>query len=433
MRIAFITAGAAGMYCGSCLRDNALVTALQGLGHDAILIPTYTPIRTDDDDVSGKTVFYGGINVFLQDKAALFRHTPRFVDKLLDWRPLLRYVSRFAHRTAYSELGGLTISMLQGEHGHQKKELHRLLDWLSSDVKPDVVLLTNVLLSGMVPEMKRRLNVPVLATLQGDDIFLDGLHPGDRNSCLELIRENCGSLDGLIATSASYADHMAVYLGIDRGFIETIPPGINLKGHGGPKPPRTHDRPVIGFFARIAPEKGLHILVDAFIQLRKSTDAVLRVSGWFGPQHHAYLDEQKAKLAAAGLLGDFEHVDSPGHADKVQFLNSLDVFALPTVYHEPKGLPVLEAWANGVPVVLPNHGCFPELVDATDGGVIVQPGNTPELASAIGALLTNSERARGLGNNGQVAVHARYSADAMARNTLDHLARFVPMPVAGAA
>ena len=122
MRIAFITAGAAGMYCGSCMRDNTLVAALvQGSATTRFSIPTYTPIRTDEDDVSQQRVFFGGINVYLEQKFWLFRHTPRFLDRLLNFRWLLRWVSRFAVRTKYSELGQLTISMLRGTHGKQRE------------------------------------------------------------------------------------------------------------------------------------------------------------------------------------------------------------------------------------------------------------------------------------------------------------------------
>src|SRR5215210_5811106 len=142
MRIAYVTAGAAGMYCGSCMRDNTLVAALGKAGHDALLIPTYTPIRTDEADVSQGRVFYGGINVYLEQKFWLFRHTPRIVDRLLNFRWLLRWVSRFAVRTKYSELGGITISMLRGKAGKQRKEVEKLSGWLASEVKPEVVVLT---------------------------------------------------------------------------------------------------------------------------------------------------------------------------------------------------------------------------------------------------------------------------------------------------
>src|SRR5271163_2288312 len=136
MRIAYITAGAAGMFCGSCMRDNTLVSALARQGHEALLIPTYTPIRTDEEDVSQKRIFFGGINVYLQQKSWLFRHTPWVLDRLLDFPRLLRWVSRFAMKTQAQDLADLTLSMLKGKDGYQRKEIVKLVDWLAREVKP---------------------------------------------------------------------------------------------------------------------------------------------------------------------------------------------------------------------------------------------------------------------------------------------------------
>src|SRR3954468_19825943 len=151
MKIAYVTAGAAGMMCGSCLRDNTLVAALTKLGHDALLIPTYTPIRTDEEDVSQHRVFFGGINVYLEQKFSLFRHTPWLFDRLLNFPALLRWVSRFAVSTSASELGALTVSMLEGDHGRQRKEIDKLVSFFVEEAKPEVLNLTNAILAGMVP------------------------------------------------------------------------------------------------------------------------------------------------------------------------------------------------------------------------------------------------------------------------------------------
>src|SRR5437762_1904950 len=107
MNIVQLTPGAAGMYCGGCMRDNALVAALRKLGHDALLLPLYTPLTTDEPDNSAGRVFFGGLNVFLQQKLSLFRVTPRWMDNLLDSPALLRMATRFAVKTAPDELGAL--------------------------------------------------------------------------------------------------------------------------------------------------------------------------------------------------------------------------------------------------------------------------------------------------------------------------------------
>ena len=422
MQIAYITAGAAGMFCGSCMRDNTLASALIAQGHDALLIPTYTPIRTDEADVSQSRVFFGGINVFLQEKFSLFRYTPRWFDRLFDANWLLRWVSRFAAGTEAAKLGDLTISMLQGELGHQAKEVDKLVDWLAADVRPQIVNLTNVILSGMVHPLRERLKVPILGSLQGDDIFLEMLPEPHRSKAIDLISAHCQEMQGFIATSRSYADFMAGYLRIPRAKIHVVHPGINLKGHE-PRPSGSDQTApfTIGYFARICSEKGLHNLIDAFILLKQMPGASpcrLRVSGWLGANYKTYFEEQKAKLRQTNLLDQFEHLESPNHESKVRFLQSLDVLSVPTTYHEPKGLYILEAWANGVPVVQPRHGSFPELIEATGGGLLVEPNAPAALAQALRQMMEQPTERRRIGRLGHDAVHQRFDAATMARATL---------------
>jgi glycosyltransferase involved in cell wall biosynthesis len=427
MRIAYITAGAAGMYCGSCLHDNTLAATLQTQGHDAILIPTYTPIKTDEPDVSQQRVFFGGINVYLQQKLSLFRHTPWVLDRLLDAPRLLRWVSRFAVRTRAEDLGDLTLSVLRGEHGHQRKEIDKLVTWLAAEVRPDLVMLTNALLSGMVHELKARLGVPVLCTLQGDDIFLEALPTAFREQALALVREHCRQIDGFIATSAYYADFMAGYLAIQRERIHVVHPGLNLAGHGGPRAPGGSPH-TIGYFARICPEKGLHLLAEAFRILRQTPGVPasrLRVSGWLGENNRPYFEEIRGKITAWGLADDFVYVESPDHAGKVRFLQGLDVLSVPTTYREPKGLYVLEALANGVPVVQPRHGSFPELIEATGGGLLVNPEDPADLARGLRQLLEDAALRDELGRRGREAVHRDFHAGRMAEKSLAVFQRYL--------
>jgi glycosyltransferase involved in cell wall biosynthesis len=428
MKIAYITAGAAGMYCGSCMHDNTLVSALHSLGHDALLIPTYTPIRTDEEDVSMKRVFFGGINVYLQQKLALFRHTPWILDRLWDGRRLLRWVSRFAVKTQAEDLGDLTLSILKGEHGYQRKEIDKLVHWLAHDIRPDLVILTNVLLSGVVHELKRHVKVPVLGMLQGDDLFLEALPPAYRAKALGLVRDHCREMDGFIALCTYYADFMAEYLQIPRARIDVVYPGLNLKGHGGSPPARNGAPFTIGYFARICPEKGLHTLVEAFRLLSqepRQPPVRLRVSGWLGENNRPYFEDIKKQLTVWGLADRLDHVAAPDHASKVQFMQSIDVLSVPTTYREPKGLYILEALANGVPVVQPRHGSFPELVETTGGGLLVNPEDPADLARALGKLRDNPAQRAELGRQGRAVVWQRFTAETMARETVAVLGKYL--------
>src|ERR1051325_6357036 len=95
MRIASITAGAAGMFCGSCLRDNTLAAALTRLGHDCQLLPTFTPLTLDEPDQSTGRVFLGGVNVYL-DEFRMLRWVPYALRRWLDRPGVLRFASRFS-------------------------------------------------------------------------------------------------------------------------------------------------------------------------------------------------------------------------------------------------------------------------------------------------------------------------------------------------
>jgi glycosyltransferase involved in cell wall biosynthesis len=439
MRITYITAGAGGMFCGSCLRDNTLVATLIAQGHDALLVPTYTPIRTDEPDVSQKRVFFGGINVYLEQHIPLFRHTPRLIDRLLNAPSLLRWAGRFAAKTRAEDLGDLTVSMLKGEHGYQAKEVTKLVDWLEAAVHPEIINLTNVLLSGLVHELKRRLKIPILATLQGDDVFLEALPESSKKQALQLIRDHCHEIDGFIATSGYYADFMADYLSVPRDKIHVVYPGLDLTGHspfsgsGQGNPGVSMLRPngplTIGYFARICPEKGLHILADAFHLLKQMPDVPpcrLRVSGWLGENHRLFLDDIQQRMNHRGWGDSFEHVESPDHLSKVRFLQSLEVLSVPTVYREPKGLYVLEALANGVPVVQPRHGSFPELIEKTGGGLLVNPGDPEDLARGLKHVLTDPALRDSLGQKGKEAVHRHHTAAMMAQQTIDVYRKYHP-------
>ncbi len=428
-RIAFLTAGAAQMFCGSCLRDNALAAALKRRGCDILLIPTYTPIRTDERDESIDQVFFGGINVYLQQKFGFFRRLPRFLDRALDAPWLIRRATSRGIDTDAAQLGDLTLSMLEGERGRQAKEILRLTDWLKGEVKPDLVNLTNILIAGCAPALRRELGVPVLVNLQGDDLFLEGLPESHRSAALWQIRRLIPSIDGFVAFNRFYADFMSEYLEIPRDRIHLVPLGLNLDDFSNHHPERpANDRPTVGYFARVCPEKGFHVLMEAFLRLRGMPGmekARLRAAGWLDERHRGFLEQQLEKARRAGAGADVEYAGVLDRRQKIDFLRGLDVFSVPTVYREAKGLFVLEAWAAGVPVVQPAHGAFPEMVEASGGGCLVAPDDPETLAHRLHQLLRDEPLRRELGERGRRAVARDFSAEKMAERTLAVYRRFV--------
>lgn len=426
MRIAYLAAGAAGMYCGSCLHDNTLAAALLKLDEDVILAPIYTPIRTDEVDVSEPRVFFGGINAYLQQKFPLFRRTPRWLDGWLDHPALLRMATKNAASVDASKLGDMTVSMLQGELGNQRKELEKLVDWLVDDAKPDVVHLSNAMMLGLARLIRERGGPPIVCSLSGEDIFLEKLTAPYYDQARQLIRERAADVSAFVALNGYYAGFMADYMDVPRGKIEVIPHGLDLQGHGNPAP-RPADAPRrIGFFARICHDKGLHLLVEAGEKLAVGQDGramlsafEIHAAGYLGGGDRQYLAEIERRVAAGPLAGRFKYHGELDRTQKIEFLQSLDLMALPTVYRESKGLPVLEAWANAIPVVLPAHGAFPELIADAGGGLLHEPFDVDSLAEQLATLLQNRESAAELGRRGQTAVNDRYTAARMAETTRD--------------
>ena len=422
MRIAYVSAGAAGMMCGSCLQDNTLAATLQRMGHDAVLIPTYTPLRTDETDVSMHEVFYGAINIYLQQKSALFRATPRFIDRWLDAPGLLGWAARRGSATVdATELGELTVAMLQGEDGPQRKELRRLTAWLRDEFHPEIVHLTNALFVGMAGPLRRELGVPVVCSLQGEDLFMEGLGEPHLSRVLETLRARARDVDAFVSTSQEYADRMGAWLGIPAGKLSFAGLGLKMEGHGPDPAAKDPACFTIGYMARIAPEKGLHQLVEALgILAQRPGSAGLRVraAGYLGPRDQAYFAGVQERLAALNVADRFEYLGEVDRPGKIRLLQSLDVFSVPTVYRESKGRSVLEAMANAVPVVQPRHGSFPEMIEATGGGLLFEPGDPRALADALESLRADPARRLALGAAGREGVRVRYSDTAMAERTL---------------
>ncbi len=437
MKILYLTGGAGQMYCGSCLRDNALATELISRGHDVTLLPVYTPTLTDEPNVSGHRVFFGGISVYLEQYVPLFRKSPRWLDRIWDSTPVLQLASRRSISTSPKMLGEMTVSMLKGEAGFQRKEIEKLLEWLRHEGAPDIVSLPYTLLLGLAKPIKEALGRPICCTLQGEDLFLEGLHEPYRSEAKKLIRANVEYVDAFIAVSDYYTEFMPGYLGIPSEKIRLVPLGINLQGYG----PAGHERDdifTVGFFARVAPEKGLHVLADAYRRLRLENNSSnddtanggkkpwrLEVAGYLAPEHKGYLNDIEQAMIDAGLSGEFHYRGVLDREQKVAFLQSLDVLSVPATYDEPKGLFLLEAMACGVPVVQPKRGAFTEIVERTGGGLLVEPDDPASLAEGLLRIEREPALGKRLGAQGLLGVREHYSVALMADRALEAYASVV--------
>jgi glycosyltransferase involved in cell wall biosynthesis len=420
MKILYLTGGAGRMYCGSCLRDNALATELIARGHDVLLLPVYTPTHTDEPNVSQDRVALGGISAYLEQYVPFFRKTPAWLDAVWDSKWMLDLASRRSISTNPKMLGEMTVSVLKGESGFQRKEIHKLIDWLKTEPLPDVINLPYSLLLGLAEPLKRAVNRPICCTLQGEDLFLDSLREPYRQQALDLIRSHIEHVDLFLPISEFYAEFMPGYLDIPAEKMRVVPIGINLDGFE--MAPARNGSFTVGFLGRIAPEKGLHVLAEAYKLLRDkmgATEARFEAAGWISSECKSYLSDIKKRFQEWGLASEFNYRGVLDRAEKIAFLQTLDVMSVPATYDEPKGVSLLEAMACGVPVVQPRRGAFTEIVEKTAGGLLVEPDDPESLANGLLEIFENKERAQELSNNAARGVREHYSAAMMADRAVE--------------
>jgi glycosyltransferase involved in cell wall biosynthesis len=417
VKIVFLTPGTGSYYCGACMRDNALARELHRAGHDVTIAPMYLPLMLDDTSLAGLSttpIFFGGINVYLQQKLPFFRKTPAFFDRLLNSRRLLRWAARHSHMTSAREHGEMTLEMLNVETSRFRKESDKLLDWLGESVNPDLVCLSTALLAGFAEEMKHRFDAPVVTFFQGEDSFLDGLPEPFRSKCWTTMRQRLGASDLLIAPSRFYAGFIRERLGLDAHAVEVVHNGILLDGYtlAGAPP----SAPVIGYLARMSRDKGLDVLIDAFIALVRDlgdTTTRLKIAGAATAGDEPFIAEMKRRIADAGLVARVEWIPNLTREQKIAFLRGLTLFSVPAVYAEAFGLYVIEAMACGIPVVQPDAAAFPELIGAGGGGVCVPRGDAGALARAWQELLADPGRREKLGREARLSVEKHFSARTM--------------------
>ena len=420
VHIVQLTPGAGKMYCGACFRDNALVASLRKMGHEVTMLPLYLPLTLDEtDETQGAPIFYSGINVYLEQMSPVFRFSPNWFRKLFASRKILDLAAGNAASTQPAGVGELTISMLKGENGNQARELEELIDWLKRE-RPDIVSLSNALLVGMARKIKEELNVPVICSLQGEDIFLNALPDGVRERAWQTTAERAADVDLFIAPSQYFANFMRERLRLPAEKLRVIYNGINLDGYAEQQ---SKAQPTtLGFFARMCREKGLHTLIDVYIELQRRRtipNLRLKIGGSCGPTDQKVVDEQKRKLRDAGLENTVEFHPNLSRQQKLEFLNSLTLFCVPAMYGEAFGLYILESLAAGVPVIQPRHAAFPELIEATGGGALYDSTKPQALADAIESLALSPQKARELGQAGKRVVFDRFNVNNMAKEFAD--------------
>ncbi len=421
MKILHIIPGSGGsFYCGNCLRDSKYVEAMRQQGHNVVKIPMYLPLFSDEHDITDIPVFYGAVSIYLKQLFPIFRKAPAWFDKMLNSKPVLRLAAGFAGSTRAKGLEEMTVSMLLGEEGQQKEELSRMIDWIASHCNPDIIHLSNALLLGLAKELKNRLNVPVVCSLQDEDTWVDVMQPGVREHVWKLMETRSEDITVFISVSNYYQEVMRKKMNIPEHKLTTVHIGVDPDDYtpvSAEKKPRR-----IGFISRMSYDNGLDILVDAFILLKKKSgfeDVELVITGGATGDDTKFLKEIKKKIHKAGLQHkvDFhEEFEGEGRQD---FFRKVSILSVPVRNGEAFGIYLLESLASGIPVVQPDLGAFPEIVETTSGGLLNEPDSPEKLTEKLEKLLSDNTLLRELSENGIKGITGHFNIRRQAGKMID--------------
>ncbi len=421
MKIINIVPGFGGtFYCGNCLRDSAFTKSLREAGHDAITLPLYLPLdsknNTDENDLP---VFYGAVNIYLEQKIKFLRHMPAWLHKFLNSPAILNYASKKSESTRATGLEEMTISMLKGAEGYQKDELELLIDFLKHHEKPDVIHISNALLMGLAARIREELKVPVVCSLQDEDVWIDAMSDFYREKLWNLMCNKSNDIDSFIAVSQFFADKMQKNMCIPDEKLHIVPIGVDPDTYKFTSPAQNPQ--VIGYLSRRNKSNGFEVLIDAFIELKQKPefkDVLLKVTGGKTSDDDKFLKKQMRKLKQNGFENDIEFIDDFRTEVLHKFFNKLTVLSVPVLKGEAFGRYQLEALASGIPIVQPALGAFPEIVKESQGGHIYEPNTPDALALKLAEILSDKEELNKISIKGRESIINKYNSYKLTKDML---------------
>lgn len=422
MKIINIVPGFGGtFYCGNCLRDSAFTKWLKKAGHDAHTLPLYMPlnaINNYSDD--GVPVFFGAVNVYLEQKFKFLRHMPKWLHDFFNSPAILRYAAKKSESTRAQGLEEMTISMLKGHEGYQQEELELLINFLKNHEKPDVVHLSNALLMGLAGKIREELNIPVVCSLQDEDVWLDAMSPDYQTKLWGLMCDKSNDIDAFIAVSQYFGNIMQKRMCIPDKKLHIVPIGVDPNAYTYSEP--NQDAPTIGYLSRMNRANGFEIVIDAFIELKKKPEfknALLKATGGKTDDDKKFLKKQMKKLERNGIDKDIEFVEDFRTEKLSDFFRQLSVLSVPVLKGEAFGMYQLEALAGGVPIVQPAIAAFPEIAKETKGGETYEPNTPIALAEKLAEVLSNKGKLLEYSKNGRKSVVEKYSTEKVTKNILE--------------
>ena len=421
MKIVHIIPGSGGsFYCGNCLRDSKYYSSIRKLGHDVLKIPMYLPLFSHDTNNEHVPVFYGAVSLYLKQTYPFFKKAPKWFDNVLNTRPVLRQAAKMAGSTRAKGLEEMTISMLLGEHGEQAEELEKMIRWLEDHYRPDVIHLSNALLLGLAGRLKSRLGVPVVCSLQDEDVWVDVMSEVSREAVWKLMSEKAGDVALFVSVSHYFTRLMKEKMNLEGNKVHTLHLGVEPGDYTFIN--SAEKSRAIGFLSRMSECSGLDILVDAFILLKnnmKNHDVRLYVSGGSTGDDHRFIKEQKKKIIEAGVGNDVIFLENFENEHRHIFFERVSLLSVPVRNGEAFGIYLAEAMASGIPVVQPPLGAFPEIIETTGGGVTSSDNTPGKLSEALGKLLDDKKMLHKLSTIARKGVEEKLNINTQAAKLVE--------------
>ncbi len=413
MKVAYIVPGTGeSFYCGNCMRDSSYIKAFRKTGHDIITIPMYLPLTLEkENNIETAPIFYGAVNLYLKQLSPIFKKMPTWFSKLLDSRPVLKYVAKKAGSTRAVGLEKMTISMLNGEHGNQANDLDVLINWLRKNFKPDVIHLSNALLLGMAPKLKRELNAAIICSLQDEDEWLDEMREPWQTEAWNKILENAAYTDAFVSVSYYFKNLILSKIKLSENKIHVVYNSVDPQFYNFSNSSKKEH--VIGYLSRINEAYGLEILIDALIILKKEkqfSNLKIKISGGFTDDDKKYINKIKSKITKENLQSYVYFHDDFSEAGKKDFFKSISIFSVPAKRKEAFGMHLLEALASGIPVIQPDHGAYSEIINTTNAGLLFEPNSPQKLATSLREIITNDELYETLKQNCKNGIETQFNS-----------------------
>ena len=384
MKILLIVPGSGDtFYCSNCFRDNLYAQALRSAGHDVVIMPLYLPL-TDEAFRADTPLFFPATSYYVAQKFFGKGRMPRIVEKVLNAPSILRMASSLSGTTSAKGMEDITLSMIKGDDKHFTKQTEKILDWIVHHDRPDIIHLSTSMLIGIAKAIKNQIDIPIVCSLQDEEIWLDSLENQHAQEAWNAIGANTIYIDRFI-TSSEFYKSVAMAKVPEIKEVDVVYPGVNMERYHSPNYPTD---PTIGFYYRMNYENGLDILAQSFVKL-KSENAIpnlkLKIGGGYTRENKRFVNHIRTVLKP--YADDVIWSNHYALNEHTNFYKGISLICAPLRFNEAFGLYLCEAFAAGRPAVVPNTGSFGEIVG--NAGLLYTPNDSEHLAQALRQIFTD--------------------------------------------